>query len=517
MSAADTPQTQPPCTRVENGGGGGPRTLCDVLDIRADTAADHMPICIDGRIGLTYRQWAGQSKSLAAVLADLPLPHNPTIGLLFDGLDWISYALTYAAVLRLGGTAIHLNGRLPDSEAERRLEECNASWIIHSGTVAPPRRYRSIAMAFETMQERAEPGRCQPPWPPSDIAEIRYTSGTTGPAKGYTVPHSNLLHNRTLDTLEDLSESTSTLVPIWIGDSSSATILTIAITSRGRQIVCLPNDAERMGALIEAHGIQSIMLTPHVARQLAESGLGGRYDISSVRLIALASAPLVPSTMRRLGTMFPDARVQIACAQSEASPALLTSVYDERAPFRVGQPTPTTEIRIMDDHGTPAPDGEVGELWLRTPASKRYFLSDPDTNRLIRQDGWYRTGDLVRKTGNGDIEFFDRKVDSIVVNGIRISSAHLEAAITESPMIRDAAVVAFRREDGASGIAAFLVPREGSTPDAIRHDLGSRLDQARLPHRIILVPELPRTTNGKLLKRHLRLQLIPPQPVGATT
>lgn len=510
MSPSQLSATWARVASLPTGTGGVPKTLCDMLDGRADGAPDHVAICVDGIVSLSYRQWAETSKGLAAALDNLPHARSATIALLFDGLDWVNYAIAYVAVMRIGGTVVHLNGRLPEAEAARRLRECSVSWIIHSDRIPPPPGFEPRGLAVGTMLERAEPSQFRAPPGGSEIAEIRYTSGTTGPGKGYTVPHSNLLHNRTLDTMEELSRSASMLVPIWIGDSSSATILSIAITSPNLMLVCLPNDMERMAALIQEHRVASVMVTPHVAWQLVNAGLGGRYDLSSVRLLALASSPPIPAVMRGLRALFPRAQIQIACAQSEASPALLTGIYDERRPFSIGLPTPTTEVRIVDEYGLSVADGSVGELWLRTPASKRFFLRDAKKNHLLQKDGWHRTGDLARQTADGEVEFFDRKVDSILVAGARLSSVHLEAAIAESPMVRDVAVVGFPRDGEDTGIAAFIVPRGRVIPDDIRRDVDDRVAEWQRPHRIILVHDLPRTHNGKLLKRHLRLQLIPP-------
>jgi acyl-CoA synthetase (AMP-forming)/AMP-acid ligase II len=491
----------------------GPRrgaqpTLVDMLRDKAASFGDHVPLKVNGREDLTYAAWIAGSDELARALAHLPKARSAVFALLFDGLDWRDYAVAYAAVIAAGGVVLHLNGRMPEAEIVRRLDECGAAWIIRSAFLTPPRGFEAASLTVaDPRPSGAAPARTARRSAPDGrtVAEIRYTSGTTGPAKGYTVPHANLLFNQTLDTIEDLSRARSLLAPIWMADSSSATVLSIAITSVNTLITCLPTDIERMGALIGELGIESVLLTPDVSRHLVASGLEQRYDLRSVRLLAFSSSPLAPALTRKLRAMFPNAAVQVACAQSEASPALVTGSHDETRPFDVGRATPITEVRIVDEDGADAGPGRVGEVWLRTAAAKRLFIAARERNALICSDGWYRTGDLASRAEDGVVTFFDRRDDAISRGERLVSSAHAEAAIMEHPLVREAAVVGFPRDAGGDGLAAFLVLHAPVPPARLAEALGEMLDEDHRPDRILIVPDLPRTGTGKLMKRHLRL------------
>ena len=481
-------------------------TVPQLLQARAQAMPEHVPLQVLAGAGLSYQAWLDQSDAAAASLYQAGARCGTRIALLFDGLDWLDYAVGYMAVLRCGATAIHMNGHMPEAETMRRLAECECSWIIRSSFLPKPHGFLGKSATV------AELLRGSAPLPditiePSSIAEIRYTSGTTGPAKGYLVSHDNLTHGRSLDAMRELSNASSMLVPMTLGTSTSATLLVIGAGSPVQMVLCSPLDIETMGELIEMQAISAFMITPHIAQEVVESRLGERYNLSSVKLVASASSPLSPGMASALLAMMPAAKLQIACAQSEASPALLTQTYDPERPFSVGKPSSNTEVRIIGADHRDAPVGELGELWLRTPAPKRLFLSAPETNAKLLEDGWYRTGDLGRMDSAGYIEFFDRKVDALLRDGQLISSIHLEASMLEQAAVREAAVVTIGTGTDDSKIVAFVVLREPNALGGLKQGLAFVIPKEHFPDAFVVLSSLPRTQNGKVLKRELRLNV----------
>lgn len=481
-------------------------TVPQLLQARAESMPGHMPLRVLSGAGLSYAAWLEQSGAAAIGLHQAGARAGTRIALLFDGLDWLNYAVAYMAVLRCGATAIHMNGHMPEAEIARRLAECDCAWIIRSGFLAAPRGFSGKDATVAELQ-RATGVLPTAAIAPDSIAEIRYTSGTTGPAKGYLVSHDNLTHGRTLDAMRELSNASSMLVPMTLGTSTSATLLVIGATAPVQMVLCSPLDIETMGELIATERIAAFMITPHIAQEVVEARLGERYDLGSIKLVASASSPLNPAMASALLAMMPGAKLQIACAQSEASPALLTHTYDKERPFSVGKPSPATEVRIMGDDNQDVPLGELGELWLRTAAPKRLFLSAPETNAILLKDGWYRTGDLGRMDAGGEIEFFDRKVDALARDGQLISSIHMEASLLEQGSVREAAVVSIDNSPGEAKIVAFVVLREPNALNGLKQQLQSVIPQAHFPDSFVVLSALPRTQNGKVLKRQLRLNV----------
>nr|ASV46889.1 hypothetical protein [uncultured bacterium] len=482
-----------------------PLTIPEILEARAGAFPENVSFRVDGRV-LTYAEWNLRSRSVAHGLLAAGCEPGTRVALLFDGLDWLSYAVAYLAVLRCGAVAIHLNGHIPDAEMQRRLDECGATWVIRSSFLSPPRGFTGRST---TLRELSSGNTAPVPVTvsPESIADIRYTSGTTGPAKAYSIPHANLTFGRTLDGMKTLSRSATMLVPMTLGSSTGATVLTVGLTSPSTLVLCSPLDVERMGELIQSERVDSVMITPHIANQLIDARLGERYDLSSVRLFATASAPLPPAHARRLLALVPGAMLQIACAQSEASPALMTQTYVAERPFSVGKPSAITELRVVGPDGSERLPGQLGEIWLRTPAPKRLFLNAPKVNELLLADGWHRTGDLGFIDSHGELHFFDRQVDALSRKGQLVSSVALEAMLLEHPSVREASVVGVSREDGDHHVTAFVVLREPGALRTLKEHCARHVPPEHCPDQLISIEALPRTHNGKVLKRHLRLAL----------
>ena len=476
-----------------------------LLDARVSSSPDFIPLCIDNRVNLSYRDW--EIKSRLAALNMLKMGGTPgaRVALLFDGMDWVEYAIAYMAVLRFGGTTIHLNGHLSDAELQRRINECGVTWIIRSKFLAPPRRFEGQISTIDELCQFENKDPLSIVVSPDSIADIRYTSGTTGPAKAYLVSHANLTFGRTLESMTALSNTSMMLVPMTLGTTTSATLLTVGLTSTVPMMVCSPDNVERMGELIQNECIDSFMITPYIASQIVDSNLNDRYDLSSIRIFASASAPLAPTLVDALLAMVPGAQFHIACAQSEASPALLTHIYTPERPFSVGKPSSITELKIMGDNGNELSPGELGEIWLRSPAPKRLFFNAPVLNARLLDDGWYRTGDMGRINTCGEVEFFDRKVDMIKIKGERISSIAMEADLMEHPAIKEVAVVSAPHSHHNGEVVAFVVLKDPNTIHNLKVQLMENKPKAHYPDKFISVACLPRTHNGKVLKRQLKL------------
>ena len=363
------------------------------------------------------------------------------VGLLFSGTDWIDYAVAYLGVLRAGTAGVHVNDKLSGAEIDRRLTGASASYLIH-GSGGPPAtltRFTGPAVPLTALT-----GGGTGPLPvtvaPEDIADVHYTSGTTSAAKAYLVPHGNVTFGRDPATLRNFTAGGSMLVPMEPGSSSAASCVLAAIISPMTSVLCSPDDVEHAAKLIADLGVSAVAITPWIASQLVAAKVNERYDLSTVTMIACASAPLPGAIARGLLAMMPGARLTGAFSQSEASPALLVSVFDLDKPLAVGRPNATTELLLVDDAGQPVPPGELGQIWLRHPAPRRLYL-DPARNETLLADGWYRTGDYGWLSKDGDLFLFDRGADLIRTVDGPVSSLAVEAELYEHPAVREVAVV----------------------------------------------------------------------------
>jgi len=475
----------------------------DLMTARLSSTPDAVAFNIDGGDGLTFADWDRRSTALAHGLLARGARTGARVALLFSGMDWSGYAVAYLGILKAGATAVHLNPGLDPAEVRRRLIQCQVTGIIASAGLAIPDGFAGWVSDPADLDTKITD-----PVPvvvlPENISDIHYTSGTTGTPKAYQVPHGNLTFGRTPGWFKQFGATEHMLVPMVLGTGTSATVVNIALSSPATVVLVDPHATERMGELISSLQVGSVMITPAIALDIVEHRLHERHDLTSVHTWACGSSPLAPATADALLAMIPGSKISTVCSQSEAGPALIVNVYDPQRPLSVGKPSPITELRLVSDKGEDVPTGAVGEIWLRSQAPKRTYLDQPEVTARLLADGWHRTGDLGRQDDEGYLYLFDRKVDVITVGGTLVSSVEVEAAAYSYDGVREAAAIAVA--DPVDGHRVLLVVRLDATADltGLRQHLSPLLTAAQQPVDIIADGLLPRTQNGKVLKRVLR-------------
>ncbi|XVV00829.1 class I adenylate-forming enzyme family protein [Actinosynnema sp. CA-248983] len=481
----------------------------DLLRLRAEQLPADEAINVRGLRAVTYAEWEQRSNAVArAVLERVGgTGRGVRIALLFGGDDWIDYAAAYLGVLKAGATAVHVNDKLPVEELERRFTQCAVGGVIHGADLTP---WPAREDRWSVTTDKLDGGDTSPPEVDirlDDIADILYTSGTTGPAKPFTNPHGNQVFGRGSAALGALTDPAPLLAPMPLGTtSSSTTVAVLATTTPSPLIVCSPDDPEELARLISEHRCGTVILTPWTAIRLTALRPAERYDLSSVTSIGNASAPIPPRIARELVEAMPNAVINSAYAQSEAVPAIMLGTVDPDRPMSVGRAGRGTEMLVVDEHGDPVPPGELGEVWLRSQAPKRLYL-DAELNEKVHAGGWTRTRDLARATEDGELFLFDRKVDAITTSGRLVSSLEVEAAIYEHPAVREAAVVGLPDAERGEAVTAVVSADDALTDEDLLAFVAERLEPHQVPVRVHRMDALPRGGTGKVLKFELRRTL----------
>ncbi|HXH81388.1 MAG TPA: AMP-binding protein, partial [Candidatus Tectomicrobia bacterium] len=174
-------------------------------------------------------------------------------------------------------------------------------------------------------------------------------------------------------------------------------------------------------------------------------------------------------------------------------------------PGGTGRPVPGVQIRIVDDAGRAAPPGEVGELWIATPAAMDGYLGSADETARVLADGWFRTGDLARVAPEGYVAIVGRTRERILRGGYSVFPAEVEAVLLAHPDVREAAVVGIPHPELGEEVAAFVALRDHAalTVDALVAWCRDRLAAFKYPRRVAVLPALPRSATGKVLKSRL--------------
>jgi acyl-CoA synthetase (AMP-forming)/AMP-acid ligase II len=179
-------------------------------------------------------------------------------------------------------------------------------------------------------------------------------------------------------------------------------------------------------------------------------------------------------------------------------------LYDPAHPGSVGRAIDGGGVRIAAaGSGEPAGPGEVGEVWLRSPASPRAYFGDAEVSGEVFKAGWIRMGDLGRLDADGYLYLVDRSGDTVKAGGFKVSTLRVEEAIYEHPDIIEAAVVGVPHPVLGTELAAVVVTRGPVPPERLRRFLLDRLAPYEVPARVVETASLPRNAGGKVDKRAL--------------
>ncbi|MGW0435011.1 AMP-binding protein [Micromonospora sp. NPDC003197] len=491
------------------------RTVPELLTWRCTVHPDRVAIEVHGLARLTFADWETGATAVATALGQAGLRPGDRVGLVFGARDWTEFAVAYCGVLRAGAVAVPLSDRLADGQLRYALEHCAARLVLYGGDTSPPAApagvpVRSLADLLASVDNGGTAATDLPPVRPGDLAQILYTSGTTGRPKGVAASHANLTvgvpsHPRRLA----LAHSERFLHAFAIGTNAGQTMLFNALTSKPTALTLPRFTPVRFARLIESAGVGTVFVVPSMAIELLDSGALTGRELAGVHLIGSTAAPLAPAVAARLAATFPEAAIVNYYTSTEAAPAQTVMIFDPARRDAVGRAV-DGQLRIADADGNPLPTGTIGDVWLRAPHSRAYY-QDEVANRATFRDGWVRMGDIGRLDDGGYLYLSDRHEDVIKSGAFKISSLEVEAALHEHPYVAEVAVVGLPHPVLGSAVAAVVVPRPDTPPaelalPALRGFLAGRLADYQLPARVLLLDQLPRNAGGKVLKRQLTSQ-----------
>lgn len=460
--------------------------LPDLLRQRASEHPDAVALRMEDRDALTYGDWETRSDAAARGLVDRGVLPGQRVTLVFANDRLVDFAVSYIAVHKAGAVAVPLGDRFAGRELDRV--------VAHAGAVAVLRS--SDGLAGDPVPVLAGP---------DDVAEILYTSGTTGLPKGVACTHLGLMAHDLPPEGERPQGPVSFLHAFPIGTQAAQEALRVPLRIAGRVAVAMASfDPDRMCALVERYRVVRLQMVPAMAQMLAASGASARYDVSSVRRVVLSSAPAAPALFSRLAEAFPHASLWNSYALTEAGAARTLMQWDPARPTAVGRPVGETELRIVN--------GEI--LIRRRGTPTRFYFDDPEATAEAFAGGWVHTGDIGRVDAEGYLHLTDRKKDLIISGGLNVSSVEVENALYEHPAVVDAAVVGLPHPVLGEDVAAAVVLRSPTTERELQDVVRTRLAEHKVPHRIALVDRLPRNPSGKVVKAALR-DLFPVEAPGS--
>jgi fatty-acyl-CoA synthase len=345
----------------------------------------------------------------------------------------------------------------------------------------------------------------------ADVAQIQYTSGTTGRPKGARLTHRNLANNgRIYARTIGAGAGDIWINPMPMFHTAGCSLCTLgALQTGGTQVLPPAFDPELMARLFEEERGTITLCVPTMLIRMLDSPASRERDLSSWRLVTLGGAPVPPELVRRV--LERGVKVAIGFGQTEASPYLTHTLPDDPHPdwiSTVGRPLPQTEIKIVDPAtGETLPRGQIGEICARGYSIMKDYFDNPDATRsAIDADGWLHTGDLGSLDEHGYCRIQGRHRDLIIRGGENIYPREIEDLLYTHPAILGASVVGIPDRDWGEVPVGFiqLKPGHAASGEELMEFCRERLASYKVPRIWRVVEQFPQTASGKVQKFALR-------------
>jgi len=376
---------------------------------------------------------------------------------------------------------------------EAKLETLNAD-----GSGSFSQQAASLPKTFETVPRSED-----------DLAAFLYTSGTTGRSKGAMLSQGNLLSNAQALKNEWRFTSEDVLLhalPIFhthgLFVASNVTLLA------GGQMIFLPKfDLDQM--IADLPRATTMMGVPTFYTRLLGDERFTKDLSKHMRLFVSGSAPLLAETH----VQFEDRtghRILERYGMTETNMNTSNPYDGERRAGTVGFPLPGVELKITDSQtGATLSQGDIGEIEVRGPnVFKGYWQMPEKTAEELRSDGFFITGDLGQIDADGYVSIVGRNKDLIISGGYNIYPKEIELLLDDQEGVLESAVIGVPHADFGESVVGVLVAMPGEALDleGIKANIGKSLARFKQPQKLVVLPELPRNTMGKVQKNALREQ-----------
>ena len=513
-------------------------TLSDAIATHARLSPAR-PAVRDSRRTLSYAGLDERTTRLAAALRGLGLQRGERVAVLATNrAEWLEI---YAAMSRAALVAVPINFRLSAGEVAYIVEHSEAQALIAApafcalvddlespdggGRLMPAQRCLMLGddseplppgwQGYEACLAAAQPARALEPAAPEDMFALMYTSGTTGKPKGAIRSHAGSALMAMATALEmgfSASDTAMLVMPLCHANSLNFGTTFLHL---GASIVVEDSrsfDAQTLLAALARQRVTFTSLVPtHYIMMLAlPEAVKRLHDVSAVGKLLVSSAPVRAETKRAILAFFANSQLFELYGSTEAG--WVTLLRPDEQISRLGSVGRewafSGPVRLLDEQGRDVPDGEVGELYSRTPYVFDGYWKNPQKTAEAFRGAWCSVGDMARRDADGYLWLVDRKSNMIISGGENIYPSEVESVLGAHPAVRDVAVIGVPHEKWGESVQAVVVLHEGrsATADELRVWCRARLAGFKCPTsvRFIADAQMPRTATGKIQHRLLR-------------
>ena len=358
-------------------------------------------------------------------------------------------------------------------------------------------------------------GRVKVNDPAKELAFLAYSSGTTGLPKGVMLTHRNLVSNLLMG-LAATSVTGEDRLLAFLPFYHIYGLSGLVHQSLYRGLTCIVMekfDLEQFCKLVQQHKITFSYVVPPVVLGLSKHPVVDKYDLSSLRMMTSAAAPL---TKELVDAAYKRLRIPVtqAFGLSETSPSTHVQPLElwQSTVGSVGRLLSNQTAKYVSIDETEVPVGEVGELWVKGPnVFAGYWKNEKATANALTSDGYFKTGDIGYQDKDGNFYITDRIKELIKYKGSQVAPAELEGVLLSHDKVNDVAVLGIQRDDLATEVPiAYVVPRPGTAAspqlekDIVDFVASKVANHKKLRGGVKFVEEIPKSAAGKILRRVLK-------------
>lgn len=480
---------------------------------------------------LTFRQVATEVNQVGQALKKLDVRMGENVGILcLDGAEWAS---TYFAIMKIGAVAVGLNTLLKPHEQAYILRDAHVrvlfihaallpvldpiraelEFLQHVIVIGGPGREGDLTYQAWIENEPAELSAA--PTHRDDFCSLNYSSGTTGEPKGIFHAHKDLPLTAQLWAVNVLglreSDRTFATAKLFFTFGTGGNLVFPWFV--GASCILLAGPPRMAANVLETiHKFKPTLHfnapTGYAAILANEDFIGGKYDLSSLRLCVSAGESLPASIWHgwkeRTGLDIID-----GIGATEVWHIFISNKPGDIKPGSSGKPVPGYEVRIVDEHDQPVPPGEIGNLLVKSETTALFYLHQSEKSRKTFRGEWLFTGDKYFVDAEGYYWHAGRSDDMLKVGGIWVSPVEVESAVISHPAVLECAVVGHPDASNLIKPKAFVVLKEGHTAsEALAADITAhckeKIADYKRPRWVEFVAELPKTATGKIQRFKMR-------------
>jgi long-chain acyl-CoA synthetase len=487
-----------------------------------------------GDVRLNWRRLNQRVNRLAHGLVGLGVKKDTKVAVL--AFNCHRYVEIYYATSKLGAVAVPLNFRLSLDELTYVINHSDAEVLMVGAELMDVAM--QIMPKLENIRERISLEGAEEGWTDyegllarssdeepdavvdeDDLCQLQYTGGTTGLPKGVMLTHRNYITaaiGMGLSNYFEAGDATLQVLPIF---HTAWWPILVHHCAGGKGVIVKRFDFNEILSIAEKEGVTHINMVPILFSWILDFPDLDKFDLSSIKYLTYAGAPMPTDLMKRLIEKFGPI-FQQGYGLTEAAP--LVSILQEEDQCRLegppeltrrissaGRESIVTEVRLVDEEDNDVPVGEIGEIAVRGKNIMKGYWKDPELTAKALRGGWLHTGDMATADEYGFFYIVDRKNDMIITGGENVYPFEVEKVLYEHPAVLEAAIVGVKDKTWGEAVTAAVALKQGAqaSEDELVKFVRERIAGYKTPKRVVFMDSIPKTAIGKILRREVREML----------